>query len=80
MHDIHNHHENHEHGQMSETEKLVKRVEHWIKHNDEHKKTYLEWAEKALKMNLKEVSDYLRNVAKLTDEQNDLFRKILKAL
>ncbi len=82
MHDVDHHHHHHHEGdsQLSDKEKLVKRIEHWIKHNEDHKKTYLEWAEKTRGMGLEDVANALEEVVSLTDEQNRLFEKILNIL
>ena len=31
---------------LSFQEKMIKLLDHWIKHNDDHSKTYIDWAEK----------------------------------
>lgn len=43
----HDHHHHHEAGELSFGEKLVKLLEHWIKHNADHAASYNDWAEKA---------------------------------
>jgi hypothetical protein len=46
-HDDH-HHPDHGHpAELSLDDKLIKLLEHWIRHNQEHAKTYGDWAEKA---------------------------------
>ena len=44
------HHHNHNHdiqSTLSFDEKMIKLIEHWIKHNDDHAATYRDWAKKA---------------------------------
>jgi len=39
------HEHNHEiHNSLTFDEKLVKLLEHWIKHNDDHAENYRDWA------------------------------------
>ncbi len=79
MHDVNHHHHENE-SQLSERDKLIKRIEHWIKHNEDHKNTYMEWAEKTRGMNLEDVASALEEVASLANKQNELFEKILNIL
>lgn len=41
------HHSHPEAENLSFDEKMIKLLEHWIKHNDSHEETYRVWAEKA---------------------------------
>jgi hypothetical protein len=81
-HDHHyEHHHDHEHhhhdhpndvqSSMSFDEKLAKLFEHWIKHNEDHAKTYKEWAKKA-------AAEDRATVASLLDEAADMTLQISK--
>ena len=59
---------------------MVKMVEHWIHHNEEHAKSYRTWADRARKMGLEQVGLVLEEVAGGTLAQNGSFDKILRLL
>ena len=65
---------------LTDTEKLGKLLEHWIKHNEEHADTYLEWSKKANAEELKEVAEILKEATNSTLSLNALFREALKKL
>jgi thioredoxin-like negative regulator of GroEL len=65
---------------LSEKEKLQKLLEHWIKHNEEHARTYLEWAEKIESKNLEEIAELLKKASEATVNINELFEKAIKNL
>ena len=65
---------------MTEPDKLKKLLEHWAEHNEEHAKTYLEWAEKASASGDKELSSVLKEIAENTKRMDGLFEKAKKAL
>jgi len=65
---------------LSEGEKLGKLLEYWIKHNEEHAKTYLEWAKKADGEGLKDVVGLLEEASELTMSVNRLFEKAIEGL
>ena len=44
---------------MDDVEKLKTLLPHWMKHNDEHAKTYKDWAEKMSSLGKKELSEVL---------------------
>lgn len=50
-------------GKPSMEDKLVKMVEFWVHHNEEHAQSYRDWAGRAHKMGLKEVGDILETLA-----------------
>lgn len=66
----HGDHHHHQHGDrdssLSSRQKLVKRLEHWIAHNDEHAETYREWAKTATEMGMSPVSELLEEAAQAT--------------
>lgn len=79
----HHHHEgSHPGGQtpLSEKEKLQKLLEHWIKHNEEHARTYLEWSKKIDSGSLGEIVDLLREASKATASINEVFERAIEKL
>ncbi|MDP2278294.1 MAG: ABC transporter ATP-binding protein [Nitrospirota bacterium] len=65
---------------MTELDKLKKLLEHWAEHNEEHAKTYLEWAEKAAASCDNELSSILKEIAENTKKMDGLFEKAKKAV
>jgi hypothetical protein len=63
--------------ELSFDEKLIKLLEHWIRHNQEHAKTYGDWAEKAVADSKGEVAALLNEAVSLS---MDLQRKLEQAL
>jgi rubrerythrin len=78
-HDSHHHHSNHHHGheKISDQQKLVKMMEHWIHHNQDHAHSYYEWAKRAKDMGWEQVAGILEEVAEQAMMQN---RSIEQAL
>lgn len=64
---------------MDEMVKLKHLLEHWIEHNDEHVKTYRDWAEKALAAGKPELSEVLREIASQTKAMEKLLLRARKA-
>jgi len=63
------HHHKHDHeiqSTLSFDEKMIKLLEHWIKHNDDHAQTYRDWAQKTKKKNMREASSLLEDAAEMT--------------
>lgn len=81
-----NHHHHHEdthienHDSSSEKEKLGKLFQYWIKHNEDHAKTYLEWSKKADIEGLKYVVSCLEKASELTMSINKLFNEAMKKI
>jgi rubrerythrin len=71
-HHSHHHHSNHHHGheKVSEQDKLIKMMEHWIHHNHDHAHSYREWAKRAKDMGWEQVASILEAVADQTALQN----------
>lgn len=63
---------------MKDIEKLKKLIEHWAEHNEEHAKTYTDWAEKAKVSGNKELHDILKEIADTTKKMDGLFEKAKK--
>jgi hypothetical protein len=77
-HDDHHHHHDHGHpAELSLDDKLIKLLEHWIRHNQEHAKTYGDWAEKAAADSKGEVSILLNEAVSLSMDLNRKFEKAL---
>jgi len=65
----HHHHGHHDHevkSELSFDEKLIKLLEHWLKHNEDHAGNYKDWAEKARQNQLDAVGALLDDVCDLT--------------
>lgn len=65
---------------LSEKEKLHKLLGFWIKHNEDHAKTYREWSEKAGSEHLGEVKNLLEKAYQLTLSINTLFTEAIEKL
>jgi len=65
---------------VSDAYKLVKMVEHWIRHNEDHERSYRDWAERAREMGQEQVYTILLEVARESQVQNLHLQKVLKAL
>jgi hypothetical protein len=77
-HDAHHHHHDNGHqAELSLDDKLIKLLEHWIRHNQEHAQTYSDWAEKAAADSKGEVATLLKEAVSLS---MDLQRKFEQAL
>jgi len=74
-HHHHHHHEDEIKSDLTFREKMVKLLEHWIKHNAEHADNYRNWAVKAKDEDLDEVSSLLEQAAVLTLDISTLFEK-----
>ena len=65
-------------GAMDEISKLHHLLEHWAEHNEEHARTYLEWAGKADSLNKKELAGLLKKIADETTAMGSLFKKAME--
>ena len=86
-HHDHDHHHNHNHDHdiqstLSFDEKMIKLIEHWIKHNDGHAATYRDWAKKAKEKDKDKAASLLEDAAGMTlmiskkfEEVAELFKK-----
>lgn len=85
-HHAHEHHHgadhHHDHSAVeasstpSEKDKLVKMVEHWVHHNEEHARSYHDWAQRAHQLGLDDVRALLEQIADDTQLQTRNFEKI----
>ena len=67
----HHHHHHHEHEHDTEStlsfdEKMIKLLEHWIRHNDDHAETYRDWAKKAKENHMDEAGSLILDAAEMT--------------
>lgn len=82
-----NHPHDHDHGTLpgekpplSRRDKLIIRLEHTIRHNQDHTETYRGMAEEAQEIGAEEAARSLRLVAEQTAQQNEEMEKALAAL
>ncbi|MBW1727086.1 MAG: hypothetical protein JRF31_06850 [Deltaproteobacteria bacterium] len=69
----HHHHHDHDHDHDHEIEstltfdeKMIKLLEHWVKHNDDHAETYRDWAKKAKENHMDEAGSLILDAAEMT--------------
>ena len=87
-HDPHHHHDHdhdHEHhhhdapAAMPFAEKLVKRLEHWHRHNEDHLGDYQQWVAEADRQGHSRVAAHLREVSALTRQISERLAQALAA-
>ena len=76
----HNHHQHETHESLPFDEKLIKLLEHWVKHNHEHAATYKDWAEKAKGKRMPETVSLLEEAADMTLLVSRKFQNALDVL
>ncbi len=82
-HHHHHHHHDHDHeieSTLSFDEKMIKLLEHWVKHNDDHAETYRGWAKKAKEKNMDETASLLENAAEMTLEISKKFEEAARII
>ncbi len=62
---------------MDDLEKLKRLLPHWMEHNDEHAKTYKDWAEKMSSLGKKELSGTLMAIHQESRKLRSLFEEAL---
>ena len=67
-------------GTLSFEEKMIKLLEHWIRHNDDHADSYRDWAEKARAHGMSDAGEHLAEVAEMTGRITGKFEEILKTI
>jgi hypothetical protein len=71
-HFMSHHHHDHDHspatgqGELTEREKVLKLLHHWIHHNDDHAANYSDWARKVEGMGFHEAAQRLRAASEMT--------------
>ena len=63
---------------MDDLEKLKKLLPHWMEHNDEHARTYKDWAQRMSSLGKNELSDALKEIHQESEKLQKLFEKALK--
>ena len=76
----------HEHGDHSVSssltfeEKMIKRLEHWLHHNDDHAETYRQWAQLARDGGMPDVGASIESAADMTRSINEKLQAALTRL
>ena len=65
---------------LSFDEKMIKLLEHWMKHNDDHAQTYRDWAGKAKKKNKRKTALLLEDAAEMTLSISKKFEAAVKLI
>ena len=65
---------------LSFEEKLVKLLEHWLKHNEDHSETYMDWARKAKDKDLSQAASLIEDAADMTLKINAKFQKAVESI
>ncbi|MEW5909722.1 MAG: hypothetical protein AB1659_07985 [Thermodesulfobacteriota bacterium] len=78
----HHHDQNHGHDDSNLTfeGKLIKLLEHWIRHNEEHARNYRDWGRKANENRLGEVGRLLEAAAEATARADEKFKEAVSHL
>jgi hypothetical protein len=76
----HQHHNQEIQSALSFDEKMVKLLEHWIKHNNDHAQTYRDWAQKAKEKNKGKAALLLEDAAEMTLSISKKFKSAIKLL
>ena len=79
-HHHHDHHDHEMHSSLSFEEKMIKLLEHWIKHNDDHAQTYRDWAQKAKEKNKIKSALMLEDAAEMTLAISKKFELAIKLI
>ncbi len=77
---MNHHHHHHTEEEMPFIEKLGKLLQHWIKHNIDHAKTYREWKERAEKEDLIKVAEIMEEAAVVTTQLNEKLRQAIREI
>ena len=65
---------------MDDVEKLKILLPHWMKHNDEHTKTYKDWAEKMSSLGKEELSEALKAIYQENQKLREFFEEALRVV
>ena len=74
----HHHHDHEIQNTLSFDEKMIKLLEHWIKHNEDHAQTYRDWAQKAKEKNKSKAAVMLEDAAEMTLSISKKFELAIK--
>jgi hypothetical protein len=72
------HHDQGIQSSLSFDEKIIKLLEHWIKHNEDHAQTYRDWAQKAKEKNMSKAALLLEDAAEMTLSISKKFELAIK--
>lgn len=59
---------------------MIKLLEHWVKHNDDHAGSYRDWAKKAKEQGLQGAGALLEEVAEMTGRITGKFEQALATI
>jgi len=76
----HHHHDHDIQSILSFDEKMVKLLEHWIKHNEDHSRTYRDLAQKAKARNKNEAALILEDAAEMTSAISKKFESVIRLI
>ncbi len=84
-HHEHDHHHDHDHAgesgdALSFDRKLVKLLQHWIRHNDDHAENYRDWARKAKENNFTQEGRLMEDAAEMTLAISQKFEAAIKLI
>jgi ATP-dependent exoDNAse (exonuclease V) beta subunit len=65
---------------LAPMDKLTKMVEHWLHHNQDHARSFSDWAERARGLGRTDVAVLIEDAARQSLAQNELFQKALDLL
>jgi len=65
---------------MDDLEKLKKLLPHWMKHNDEHARTYKDWAEKMASLGKEELAEVLEVIYQESQKLRGLSEEALRVV
>ena len=79
------HHHDHDHhhdvkSDLTFEEKLIKLLEHWLKHNHDHAHTYGEWAERAKANDLAQVGTLIDEIGEMTRNIDEKIKEALNSI
>ena len=74
------HHHQDQQSNLSFQEKMIKLLEHWVKHNRDHAKTYTDWAAKARAEEMGAVAAVLDEAAAMNQAINAKFDEARKLI
>ena len=65
---------------MDDLEKLKRLLPHWMKHNDEHVKTYKDWADKMSSLGKEELAEVLEVIHQESQKLRGLFEEAIRVV
>ena len=76
----HHHHDYEIQSTLKFEEKMIKLLEHWIRHNSDHAQTYKDWAKKAKEKRKLRAALLLEDAAETTLSISNKFEAALKCI